>query len=70
MRRGLFTGSVLVGTERLYFSRTCNRCKASSLIRRGVMRGVLFVCICLNRAAAESQVPSAVEIGGRTGAYG
>lgn len=54
MLTGLCAGSVLVWTERLYFSRTCTRCKASSLIHRGVIRGVLFVGICLNRAAAES----------------
>lgn len=33
-------------------------------------REVLCVCICLNRAAAERQVPSAVDIGRRAGAYG
>lgn len=67
---GLCTGTALVRAEGLCFSKACTRCKASSLIHRGVRRGMLFVSVCQNRAAAESQVPSAVRTGGRTGAYG
>lgn len=49
----------------LFFPKVCTRCKTFSLSHRRFRRGVLSVSICLNRAAAESLLPSAMKIKGK-----
>lgn len=49
----------------LFFPKVCTRCKTFSLSHRRFRRGDLSVSICLNRAAAESLVPSAMKIRGK-----